>query len=55
MKYKKWGVLWNHVVSYWENWWEEIIHDAPQTYSDGPSGCAKSASEVGDYVRPLYY
>ena len=27
----------------------EMIHDAPQTYSDGSSGCAKWTSDVGDY------
>ncbi len=26
-----------------------MSHDAPQTYSDGPSRCAKLVSDVGDY------
>lgn len=38
MKYKKWGILWNHVVLDWENCWDEMSHDTPQAYSDGPSG-----------------
>ena len=49
MKYKKWGVVCNHVVSDWENRWHEMSHNALQTYSDGPSGCAKSVSGMGDY------
>jgi len=27
----------------------KISHDAPKTYSDGPSRCTKSTSNVGDY------
>ena len=49
MKYKKWGVVWNHIVWDWETQWDEMSHDAPQTYSNEPSRYTKSASDVGGY------
>lgn len=49
VKYKKWGVVWNHVVSDWENRWDEMTYNAPQAYNHGTSRCAKSTFDMGHF------